>query len=465
MYRNRIGNICILAAMMTILLLQTGCSTVSRGVAYGDSLFTNRDFDFEYSKEEAVFITFRDTSPVITVPEGRENCVGTEKLSAGESVIIKREGTYIVEGWTTCGSVVIDTDKNSKVQLVLNGVDMTCEEKPCIYVKNADKVFITLQEGKENILRDSKTEVEIDESKTESISDERLLESVIYSEDDIVFQGKGSLEIKASVRDGVYCENDIKITGGNYNIKTVHTAVKATDSIRIGGGFINIECGADALHVEEGYFYTRESDIIIKCVDDAIHSMTEITIADGKVDILKCREGLESNAVEVYGGKVKIDAEDDTINAFGKGDISPFIKIYDGELYLKSEGDCIDSNGYAVIEGGTVYMFSSAQDNDGAVDTIDGFTVLGGDVIAVEIAGVTDADIGQSGIRKITFTMEEACDAGSPFQVTDSNGETVFSVIPEKEYRNVFICSPKIKEAEYTATSGRHQSIASSMGR
>lgn len=465
MYKYGKRNISLLLVMLTILLLQTGCSMVSSGVAYGDSLFTNKDFDFEYSKEEAVVITFREDSPVITVPEGRDNCVGTEKLSAGESVVIKREGIYIVEGWTSCGSVVIDTDKNSKVQLVLNGVDMTCEEAPCIYVKNADKVFITLQEGKENILRDSKKEVELDESVTAGNSDERLLESVIYSEDDIVFQGKGSLEIKAALRDGIYCENDIKITGGSYNIKAKHTAVKAKDSIRIGGGCINVECGADALHVEEGYFYTRESDIIIKCVDDAIHSMTELTIADGKVDIQKCREGLESNAVEVYGGKVKIYAEDDTINAFGKGDISPFIKIYGGELYLKSEGDCIDSNGYAVVEGGEVYMFSSAQDDDGAVDTIDGFTVLGGDVIAVEIAGVTDAEIGQSGIRKITFTMEETCDAGTLFQVTDSNGETLFSIIPEKEYKNVFICSPKLKEEGYTATSGRHQSTANSMGR
>ena len=110
-------------------------------------------------------------------------------------------------------------------------------------------------------------------------------------------------------------------------------------------------------------------------------------------------------------------------------------------------------------------MFSSAADDDGAVDTVDGFTVLGGDVVAVEISGITDADIGKAGIRKITFPMEETCDAGSLFMVKDSNDATIFSFTPEKEYRNVFICSTKLTEDEYKASSGRHLCIANSMGR
>ncbi len=455
----------LITVMLLSLLVQMGCTMVSNGVAYGDSLFTNRDFDYEYSTEEAVIISFREDSPIITTPEGFENNVTTETIPGGKSVVIKREGIYIIEGRTSCGSVIVDADKDSKVQLVLRGVDITCGESSCISIKNADKVFITLPEETENILRDSSNEVKIDETGSSQKAEERKLESVIFAEDDIVFQGKGSLDIMAAVRDGIYCENDIKITGGNYNIKATHTAVTAADSIRIGGGSINIECGADALHVEEGLFYTREADINIKCVDDAIHSLTELVIADGNITIKKCREGLESNAVEIYGGTLKIDAVDDTINAYGKGEVSPFIKIYGGKLYLKSEGDCLDSNGYATVEGGEVYMFSSAADDDGAVDTIDGFTVLGGDVVAVEISGITDADIGKAGIRKITFPMEETCDAGALFMVKDSNDETIFSITPEKEYRNVFICSAKLTEDEYTASSGRHLCTANSMGR
>ena len=166
--------------------------------------------------------------------------------------------------------------------------------------------------------------------------------------------------------------------------------------------------------------------------------------------------------MEIYSGKIKINAVDDTINAFGTGENIPYVKIFGGTVCLKSEGDCLDSNGIAVIEGGEVYMFSSAEDDDGAVDTIDGFTVLGGDVIAVETAGVTDADIGRSGIRKLVVSMDEVCSAGTLFQVKNSRNEIIFSFTPEKEYKNIFICSSKIKEEEYTATSGRfNQTIES----
>lgn len=465
MINYRIRGVCVLPLLIMILLLMTGCSMESRGVTYGDSLFTDKDFDSYYSTDEAIIIGLREDSPLISLPEGSENCVKTEKTGGIENIVIQREGTYVIEGKSSCSSVTVDANKNSKVQLVLRGVEMTNEETSCIYVKNADKVFITLPEGTENSLRDSEGKVTIDENATTTDSVKSAAntpESVIYAEDDIVFQGKGSLYIMAAVRDGIYCENDIKITDGCYDIKAKHTAVKAVDSIRIAGGSIAIDCGADALHVEEGYFYTRGTDISIKCVDDAIHSETELTIADGNVDIQKCREGFEGNAVEIYSGKVKINAVDDTINAFGTGENIPYVKIFGGTVCLKSEGDCLDSNGTAVIEGGEVYMFSSAEDDDGAVDTIDGFTVLGGDVIAVETAGVTDADIGRPGIRKLVVSMDEVCSAGTLFQVKNSRNEIIFSFTPEKEYKNIFICSSKIKEEEYTATSGRfNQTIES----
>ena len=448
-----------LLAIASILFLLTGCSMESRGKTYGDSLFTNRDFDEEYDTQDAVIIDFKDDSPLISIPEGTAECVRTEPMSKGENVIIEDEGTYIIEGTAKSGAITVDAHKDSKVQLVLRGVDITCAEQSCIYVKNADKVFVTLDEDTENILRDSNITTETSDKGDE---EEKKIDSVIYSEDDLVFQGKGKLLIEASVRDAIICDNDIKITNGSYDIKAKHTAVTANDSIRIAGGRIRIESDADALHVEEGYFYTREAEIDIKCEDDAIHSLTELTIADGKVNIEKCREGLEGHTVEIYGGTIDITSDDDSINAYGKGDIHPFVRIYGGTLSLVSQGDCLDSNGPAYIEDGDVYMFSSAEDADGAVDTIEGFTILGGDIIAVESSGITDADIAKSNIKKLSVTMDETCKADTPFQVKDSTGETLYIVTPEGDYKNIFVCSPKIKEGKYTISAGQNKKDAES---
>ena len=48
----------LITVMLLSLLVQMGCTMVSNGVAYGDSLFTNRDFDYEYSTQDAVIISF-----------------------------------------------------------------------------------------------------------------------------------------------------------------------------------------------------------------------------------------------------------------------------------------------------------------------------------------------------------------------------------------------------------------------
>ena len=85
---------------------------------------------------------------------------------------------------------------------------------------------------------------------------------------------------------------------------------------------------------------------------------------------------------------------------------------------MNSKKDCLDSNGPAYIEDGDVYMFSSAE----------------------------DADIAKSNIKKLSVTMDETCKADTPFQVKDSTGETLYIVTPEGGYKNIFVCSPKIKE-------------------
>lgn len=41
---------------------------------------------------------------------------------------------------------MVDADDSAKIQLVLAGVDINCESSAAIYVKNANKVFITLAE-------------------------------------------------------------------------------------------------------------------------------------------------------------------------------------------------------------------------------------------------------------------------------------------------------------------------------
>ena len=64
-------------------------------------------------------------------------------VSDGRDVTIDQEGIYVLSGKAENVTIFVETDDKAKVQLVLKGLDIRNTDMPCIYVKNADKVFVT----------------------------------------------------------------------------------------------------------------------------------------------------------------------------------------------------------------------------------------------------------------------------------------------------------------------------------
>ena len=92
----------------------TTTGTVSTGdsQAASSDLFTDRDFRTEY--EDGIAITLSGSSAA---------CDDKSVEISGSTITIKDEGTYVLSGKLDDGMVIVDTDKNTKVQLVLNGAD------------------------------------------------------------------------------------------------------------------------------------------------------------------------------------------------------------------------------------------------------------------------------------------------------------------------------------------------------
>ena len=82
------------------------------------------------------------------------------------------------------GQVVVDAGKKDDVRLILNGVEINAPDSAAIWVKQADKVILTLAEGSENILADSASRGADDES-----------DAAVYAEDDLSIKGSGSLTV------------------------------------------------------------------------------------------------------------------------------------------------------------------------------------------------------------------------------------------------------------------------------
>ena len=260
-------------------------------------------------------------------------------LTDGQDVTISAEGVYILTGSAENATIIVEAADTDKIQLVLDGVTITNQNAPAIYVKSADKVFVT--SAGENVL-----------STTGALGADGTtdLDAVIFSKSDLVLNGTGSLTI-SSAANGISGKDDLKFTGGTYTITAAKDAVEAHDSIRISGGTFTIDAGKDAFHSEDedddsvGYIYIAGGTFEIKAGDDAIQGTT-YTIIDGGTFTISAAEGIEGTGVQINSGSVTITASDDAINAAGKtSKFSPFIEINDGRITIdmgQGDTDAID---------------------------------------------------------------------------------------------------------------------------
>ncbi len=299
-------------------------------------------------------------------------------INLTESLTITKEGTYHITGTLDDGCITINVGDEDKVTLILDNVKITNKSGPAIYVENADKVIITLEDGTTNTLSDSSSYLNYEED----------VDGCVYSKDDLTINGNGNLNIVANYLDGIVCKDDLKITGGTINVTANDDAIRGKDSITIKEANIKIDAKGDGLKAtneeeeNKGYIIIESGNIEIKSGDDAIHAVGMIQIDGGTFD-LTAVEGIEATTVRINGGTINISASDDGINA---GDKSSFyqilIEINGGDIKIKmgaGDTDAIDSNGDLYINGGTIDITANSPfDYDGKAEYNGGTLIVNG---------------------------------------------------------------------------------------
>lgn len=304
---------------------QTSAGATVNGIYSYDDMFTERDLDVGYDESSAVKINLADDSTTVTVGDDTEaDASETDETKADENqadesetdgtkadksetngtkadesetdetkvassgvsisgniITISKEGTYVLSGALSEGQIVVDAD-SAKVQLVLDNVDITCASSAAIYVKSADKTFITLAEGSENILMNT--------AEYEAIDDNNI-DAVIFSKDDLTLNGKGTLTINSEYGHGVVSKDDLKLVSGTCNITAKNHALSGKDSVRIAAGTYNLTSGKDGIHSEnadddeKGFVYIASGDFTIESTGDGIDASYVVQIDDGDFDI------------------------------------------------------------------------------------------------------------------------------------------------------------------------------------
>jgi hypothetical protein len=446
-----------------------------------DKEFTANDLDVGYEDSTSTHITL----------EGSDIVVSGDGATARDGVVtISSKGTYVIAGTLQNGQIIVDAGDADKVQLVLNGISVTCSDNAPIYIKNADKTFITLGDGTINNLIDGKEYVQ---------SDDNNVDGVIYSKSDLTINGDGTLNITGNYKHGIASKDDLVITGGTYNITAVKDAINGKDSVKIKDGTFILSA-------------TLGNGIQSKNGDDTTKGF--VYIYGGTITITKCMEGIEGTAIIIEGGTIDIIAEDDGLNAtsgtsdttevttmdtvaetlpealpvattdadssatteettdqagfiapgkgeFGGGggmfevDTNAYISITGGMVTIDALGDGIDSNGTLYISGGNIYVSGPTNSGNGGLDYNGTAEITGGIIIVAGSSGMAQGFSDTSRQYSLLYNFTTTVEAGMEVKLTDQEGKVVANYTPNKLYQSVVISTPELtKDETYTLTAG-----------
>jgi hypothetical protein len=315
-------------------------------------------------------------------------------LVSGQEVTLTEEGVYVLRGEAEDVTVVVEADDEAKVQIVLDGVTIENENAPAIYVKSADKVFVTTTSSS-NVM---------EVTGSYEPDGETNLDAVIFSRQDLVLNGTGTLAVVSAQGNGITSKDDLKVTGGTYSITSLMDALEANDSIRIAGGDITIVTDKDGLHSDNeddlslGYVYILDGTLDITADDDAIRGTSIVQVDGGVINIATCTEGIEATQIQINGGEIDIYATDDGMNASAKSNLDIMIEVNGGTINVSMAGgdtDAFDSNGALYVNEGTIDVAAptSAFDAQGTTQLNGGTVTVNGQTITQ----ITQSQMGGGG--------------------------------------------------------------------
>ena len=270
---SRIGILLLTVVFLTVAA--AACAESVSPVLRAEDLFTERDFVHEPDLTGAVSCTVAD----------------------GQDIEITEAGVYVLTGSASGVTVTVNAPDNAKVQIVLNGVSIVNEDYPCIYVKSADKVFITTA-------ADSSLSV----TGVFRMDGNKKTNGVILSRSDLVLNGTALLTVDSS-KHGIVGKDDLKITGGSYAVTAASKCVDANDSIRIADGTLMLTAGTDGLHAEnsddeaKGYIYIGGGVITILAGDEGIQASSLLQIDGGELNIT-AKTRMKAVYAQINGGSI-----------------------------------------------------------------------------------------------------------------------------------------------------------------
>ncbi|ULL19329.1 carbohydrate-binding domain-containing protein [Paenibacillus sp. H1-7] len=461
------------AAQNTAASASASTAAVQASAAPTPVTFSENDEYTDWKAANPIYIELSESGAAIK---------GQGAEAKDRTVTITAAGTYVLSGQWEQGQVVVDAPKEAKVRLVLNGVSIHSNEGSAIYVKQADKAIITLQEGTKNDVADAAQYTTVDADSGEP-------NAAIFSKDDLTFNGSGALTVQGNYNNGITSKDDLKMTGGSITVHAADDGVMGRDLVAIKDGTLTIEAAGDGIKstndtdASKGLIAIDAGTFSIKAGKDGIQAVTHVQMNGGSYTIssgggsanavakpsemnggmrgsggrqmdnqaaaptapstqpTQSTESAESTsgkaikagtAITIAKGTFTMDSADDAIHSNNS------VTIAGGEFAVTSGDDGIHADSSVVISGGTIQIAKSYEGIEGS-----NITISGGDIKVtasddgINVAGGADGSStngrpGQNNFSAASSNNKLTITGGSLYVNStgdglDSNGSIVMS--------------------------------------
>ena len=331
---------------------------------------------------------------------------------------------YVLTGETSDGFFKLYSTK--KQAIVLNGVSITNPDGAAINNQSKKRTFIVLNDGTTNSLTDG--------TNYSDATDDEDMKACFFSEGQLVFSGRGSLDVDANCKAGIRSDDYVRTLPGTniYVDASSGNGIRGNDAVIVTGGVINvnitgtadkgistdgevrIDGGRTSILTSGGYEYDSDDSDYTACA--GIKADSVININGGELNIKSTGTGGKGLNCDA-----KININDGTIRIIttgkrqkdSKGSVSPKgikadgdITVNGGQTQIRLEGtgdgtEALESKGEIHVEAGTVecysyddainsagnlyidggYVYARATNND-AIDANKNLYINGGVVIA-----------------------------------------------------------------------------------
>lgn len=333
----------------------------------------------------------------VTYGEGSEQDAHAPEEADRHTVVhITRPGVYRLQGKLSAGQIAVDLgegaeqDPQAVVQLILDGVDITCTVAPAI-------LFYRVYECGDTS------------------------------------NGTQDVDTSAAGANILLAEGSENVVSGSYVAEIYKSCTLSEDGTSVED--------SEKLHKYDGAVYSRMS--------------MNVNGDTGVLRIFAENEGLDSELhLTVNGGSLYIESGNDGINT-NEDDVS--VTTINGGLVqinvlgTSGEGDGIDSNGYVVVNGGTVLSSSCAASGDAGLDADCGIFLHGGTVLAT---GNMFDRIGDSRQNYVVLEFAGQQLGGSTYTLCDSTGNPVQTWTPVNDFTYLVASAPELTPGDYTLFCG-----------